>query len=107
MPVDVFSYRVNDNVCTVVQGILDVGAEKRVVNNDHNTMLVGNGSDVPDINQAQSRVTRRFNPDEFRLVGPDHVGDIKLDAWRKRHLHAVRRGHLGEVTVSAPVDVRD
>ena len=41
VPVYVFCDGVNDYVCAVVEGVLDVGAQESIVYHDHDAVLVG------------------------------------------------------------------
>lgn len=50
--VDVLGDTVNDDIGAEVEGVLDVGREESVVNNDKNTMLVGLRNDSSDIDEA-------------------------------------------------------
>jgi hypothetical protein len=50
--VDVLGDTVNDDIGAEVEGVLDVGREESVVNNDENTMLVGLRNDSSDIDEA-------------------------------------------------------
>ena len=40
MAVDIFRYAVDDDVCAVVKGVLDVGTEEGVVDDNHDAVLV-------------------------------------------------------------------
>lgn len=70
-------------------------------------MLVGDSSHLPDIDQGQGRIAGALDPDQFRLVGPDELGHVDLNAGREGHLDAMRRCDFGKVTMSATVDIRD
>ena len=65
MTVDVFCYRVDYNICTMVEWILNIWAEKGVVHYNFNSMLMCYRGHCPDINEVQSRVAGRFDPHEF------------------------------------------
>jgi hypothetical protein len=104
--VDVLGDGVNDNVGTVVQGVLDIGAHKGVVNDNEDATLVGDIGNKLDINQAEGGVGGGFDPDELSL-GADQLLDLLLNTRRERDLDTVRGGNLGEVPVSAAVHIRD
>lgn len=107
MAVDVLGDGVDDDVGSVVQGILDVRAQEGVVHHDLDAMLVSNGRNGADINEAQGRVGRGLDPDEPGLVRADQLGHVGLDGGREGDLDAVGGRDLGEVSVGAAVDVRD
>ena len=107
MTVDVFGDGVDDNIGAMIEGVLEVRAEEGVVDDDHDAMLVGDGGDGADVDEAQGGVAGAFDPDKLGLVGADEVGDVDLDAGRKGHLDAVGGGDFGEVSMGAAVDVRD
>jgi hypothetical protein len=97
---------VNNNVGTVIKGILDIGAHEGVVDNNKDTTLVGNIGNKSDIDQAKGGVGGGFDPDELSF-GADQVLDLLLNARRERDIDTVRGGNLGEVTVSATVHIRN
>lgn len=49
MAINVFCDRVNDNVCAMVERILNVGAEEGIIDHDHDAISVGHGGDVPNV----------------------------------------------------------
>ncbi len=107
MPVDVFGDRVDHDIGAVVEGVLHVGAEEGVVDDDHNAVSVGHRGDVPDIHQAQGGVAGTLDPDQLRLIRADELGHVDLDARRKRDLDAMGGSDFGEVAMRAAVDIRD
>jgi hypothetical protein len=107
MPVDVFRDRVDHNVCAVVERVLNIGAEEGVVDHDHDAMSVGHGGDVPDVDQTQGGVAGAFDPNQFRLLRADELGNVNLNAGRKRDLDAMCCGDFGKVTMGPAVDIRD
>lgn len=80
MAVDVFGYRVDDNISAVVKRGLEVRAEESVVDYDENAVLMCDGSDGADVDKAECRVGRAFDPDELRLWS-NELCNVKLDAW--------------------------
>lgn len=56
MPINVLGHRVNDNVCAMVQRILNVWAEERIIDHHHDAMHVCDGCHSPDIDQSQGGV---------------------------------------------------
>ena len=107
MAVDVLGDGVNHDIGTVVQRVLNIGAQEGVINHDQNTVSVCNRSNLLNIDQAQGGVGRGFNPDQFRLVGADQFFNVKLDARRKGHMDAMGRSDLGKIPVGSTVDVGD
>lgn len=104
--VDVLCDGVHDDVGAVVQGVLDVGAQEGVVDDDQDAAGVGGGGDGADVDQAEGGVGRGLDPDEAGVVG--HVrGQVGLDVRGEGDADAVGAGDLGEVAVGAAVDVRD
>ena len=106
MAVDVLGHTVDDDIGTVVERVLDVGAEEGVVDNDQDATLMGSGSNRTDIHKAESRVGRGLDPYELSVIG-DVLADIDLDLGSEGDLDTVSLGDLGEVSVGAAVDVRD
>lgn len=107
MAVDVFGDGVDDDVGSMVKRILDVRAQESVVHHNLDAMLVSNGRNGANINEAQGRVGRGLDPDEPGLARADQLGHVGLDGGREGDLDAVGGRDLGEVSVSAAVDVRD
>ena len=112
MTVDVLSYTVHHNIRSKIQRILDIRTEERIVNHNHDSMLMGDRSHIADINQPQSWVTWTFDPNELGLdpsvsVITDHPLDVDFEGRRESHFDAMSGGHLGEVAMRATVDVRD
>lgn len=105
MTVDILSDGVNNNVGTVVERVLNVGAHESVVDNDQDAMTVGDISNSLNIDQAEGRVGRSFDPDELSLIRTDQILDVKLNGRRESHIDAVSGGNLGEVSVSTTVDI--
>lgn len=64
------------------------------------------GSNLSNVYQTQRRITRAFNPDQFRLVRSNELGNIDLNAGRKRDLDAVGLGYFCEIAMGATVDIR-
>ena len=97
----------DDNVGTVIQRVLDIGAEKGVVDDDHDAIAMCHGRHVADIHQAEGRVAWALNPDQLGFIRSDQLGNVDFDAGRERNLNPVGRSHLGEVSMSSTVDVRN
>ena len=107
MSIDVLGDGVYDNVRAMVERILDVGTEKGVVYYHHDAMLMCNGCNVPNIHKTQGGIAGRFDPDELRLVRPDHLCNIQFDARREGDLDAMSRSNFGKVSMGAAVDIGD
>lgn len=107
MAVDVFGDGVDDDVGSMVERVLDIGAQEGIVHHDLDAVLVSNGRNGADVHEAQGRVGRGLDPDEPGLVGADQLGHVGLDGGREGDLDAVGGRDLGEVSVGAAVDVRD
>lgn len=107
MTVDVLSDGVDDDIGTVVQRVLNVGAQEGVIDDNQDTVLVGHGSDLLDIDQAEGGVGGGFDPDQLGLVGADELLDVEFDARRESHLDTMGGGNLGEVPVGSTIDIGD
>lgn len=107
MPIDVFRDRVDHDIGAVVERVLDIGAEEGVVDDDHDAMSVGDGGDVPDVDQTQGGVAGAFDPDQLGLIRADEIGHVDLNAGREGDLDAMSGGDLGEVAMRAAVDIGD
>lgn len=105
MTVDVFSHRVDHYVCAVIQRVLHIRAEEGIINNDMNAMTMCYGSNLSDVYQTQRRIARAFNPDQFRLIWSDELGDVDLNAGRKGNLDAVGLGYFCEIAMGATIDI--
>jgi len=68
-------------------------------------VLVGNGCDISNIDQAESRVAGAFNPYELRLIWPDELCNVYFDAWGERNLNAVCCCDFCEIAMRPSVDV--
>lgn len=80
MAIDVFGHRVYNDIRPMVQGVLDVWTEKGIVYHDHDSVLMSNRGNRPDVHQAQCRIAGAFDPDQFRLLRPYELRDVKLNA---------------------------
>lgn len=103
--VNVLGNRVDHNVGTVIQRVLDIGAHESVVDNHQNTVAVSNLRNGTDINKAQSGVGGSFNPDELSLIRADQFLNILLDGGRESHVDTVGLSNLGEVAVGSTIHV--
>src|SRR5687768_8174049 len=87
--VDVFGDAVHDNVGTVIERVLNVGAQEGVVDNNEDAVLVGGGGDGTNVDETQGGVAGRLNP--HQLCGLcDVLADVHLDLGREGDLDAVR-----------------
>lgn len=105
--IDILGDGVNNNIRTVVQGVLDVRAHESVVNNDLDAMAVGNIGNSPDIDQAKSGVRRSLDPNELSLIGANQLLHVQLNGGGEGDMNTVCRGNLGEVSVGTAVNVGD
>ena len=106
MAVDVLGDRVDDDVGAVVEGVLHVGGEEGVVDDDEDAVAVCDRGDGADVNEREGGIGGRFDPDEFGLWA-DEFGDIDFDGGGEGYFDAVCECDFGEVAVRAAVDVRD
>lgn len=97
----------DDNICTMVQRILDVGTQEGIVYDDHDSVRMSHACNIPDIDQAKRRVARGFDPDQFRFVWPYQLGNVDFEARRECDLDAMRSCDFGEISVCTAVHVRD
>lgn len=104
--VDVLGNRVDDDVGAVVERVLHVGGEERVVDDDEDAVFVGDGGDGADVDEGERGVRGRLDPDELRLRADQRL-DVDLDRGREGHADVVRGRDAGEVAVSAAVDIAD
>jgi len=106
VPVDVLCDAVHDDVGAMVQRVLHVRAHEGIVDNNHDAVLVRDGSDGADIDEREGGVGGRFNPDQLR-VRADQLLDVDLDRRAEGYFDIVRERDLGEVAVRAAVDIGD
>lgn len=97
----------DDNIRSVVQRVLKIWTHEGIINNNQDSMLVGDGSDPADIHQPHSRVRRALDPDKLGIIWPDQPFDINFNARGEGNVNAVRRRDLCEVPVCATVDIGD
>lgn len=106
MAVDVLCNGVDDDVGAMIEGVLDVGRQEGVVDDDHNAAGVGGGGDSADVDEAQGGVGGGLDPDELGGVG-NVLADVNLDLGGEGHFDAVGLCDLGEVAVGAAIDIGD
>ena len=102
--VDVLCDGVDDDVCAVVEGVLDVGGEEGVVDDDEDAVLVGDCGDGADVDEGEGGVGGGLDPDEL-CVGLDQGLDVDLEGGREGDVDVVGGGHLCEVAVGSAVDI--
>lgn len=104
--VDVLGNTVHNDICAVLERVLDVRAHESVVDNDKNPVLVGNSSNGRDVDQRKGRVRWCLDPNKlsFRL---DQSLNIQFDARGECDMDTVGFSDLGEVTVSTTIDIRN
>lgn len=95
----------DDDVRAVIKGVLHVGAEEGVVDDDHDPVLMRDGSDLADVDEGQGRIAGAFDPDELCFVRPDQICYVDFDGRRECDLDAVGRGDLCEVAMRTAVDI--
>ena len=76
MPVYVLGYRMHDNIRTMIQRVLDVGTQERVIHHDHNSMLMGHTRNFSNIHKTQGWIAWTFNPYQLRLPRPYHLCNV-------------------------------
>lgn len=103
----VFGDRVDYYVCAMIQRILNIRAQEGIVNHDHDPMTMRHRCHLSDIHQAQRRVTRTFDPDQFSLVRSNELSDIDLDTGGESDLDAMSSSYFGEIAMRAAVDIGD
>lgn len=110
--VDVLGHGVHDNVGSEGQGVLDVGGEEGVVDDEVEGLLGGSGlvgllddgGHLGNVGDSEGGVRGGLDPHESGL-GPDQRLELLLDGVGEGGLDAVGVGDLGEVSVGASVDV--
>lgn len=70
-------------------------------------MLMGYCCNGTYVHQAKGGIAGALNPYQLCLVRPDQLGNVDFNAGRKSNLNAVCCCDLGEVAMSAAVDIRD
>lgn len=81
MAIDVLRHGVDNDICTMIQWILNVWAQKGIVHHHHDSMLMSHSSNIPDVHQAESGIARAFNPNKLCIVWSDQLGNVQLDTW--------------------------
>ena len=91
----------------MIQRVLYVRAEESVIYDYHYTVLMRYGCNSADIDEAQCRITRTFDPYQLGFVRPYEVRDIQFYAGREGDLDSMCSRYLCEVSMRAPINVRD
>lgn len=105
MSVDVLGDRVDDDISTQREWVLEEGAHEGVIDHQLGIVLMGNLSNCLDIDQTQGGVGWGFHPDELG-VGTDGRSDISsILEINEGHINSQGGGDLCEVAVSASIDV--
>lgn len=104
--IDVLCDGVDDDVGAVLERVLHIWREERVVNNNKNVLCVRDGYDGGNVDQAKRRVARGLDPDQAGIRG-DVLVDVDLDLGCECDFDAVGHCDLCEVAVGAAVDVGD
>lgn len=68
MTIDIFGNRVDDNVRSEVKRILDIRAQESIIHHDHDSMLMGDCSDLSDVYQPKGWVGGGFDPYQLCLI---------------------------------------
>lgn len=105
MSIDVLGDRVDDDIGTQREWVLEVGTHKSIVDNQLGIVLVRDLSNGSDIDQTQGGIGRSLNPDELgvRADSGGKIGGI-LEV-NKGDLDTHGRGDLCEIAVGASVDI--
>lgn len=106
MAIDVFGDGMHHNIGPMIQWVLHVGAQERIVHHDLDSMLMRNCRHSANVHQAQRRVARALNPDKLGLAWPYERRHVDLDAWRESHLNAMCSGNLCKVAMRSTVNIR-
>lgn len=107
VPVDVLRHGVDDNICAVIQRVLNVRAEERVVNHHHNPMLMCYRSDFADVDQRQCRIAGTFDPYQLRFVRPYQLCNVDFDTRGECDLNPMCGSDLCKVPVCPAVYIGD
>jgi len=102
--IDVFRDRVDDDIGAVLQRVLNVRTHESVINNNFDTIRMGNFADGTNIYQCQSRIRGSLDPDELGL-GSDNLVEVNLEAAGECDGDAMGGGDLSEVAVGATVNI--
>ena len=94
------------NICTMIEGILNIWTEKGVIHYDLDAMLMCYRSYCPDIDQIQGWIAGRFDPDKFCLWS-DKSCDIQFDTRRESNFDAMGCSYFRKVSMCTTVHVRD
>lgn len=70
-------------------------------------MLMGDGCNGTYIHQAKGGIAGALDPYQLCLIRPYQLGYVDFNAGRKSDLNAVCCCDLGEVAMSAAIDIRD
>lgn len=104
MSVDVFGDRVHDDISSVIEGVLDIGAKEGVVDDDFDVEFMGDVGDCLDVYQSEGGVTGGLDPDQLcRWMGLKELTEVDFNGAGEGDGDTVGGRYLGEVTVGASV----
>lgn len=106
MAVNIFGYRMDDNISSMVERILDVWRQESVINHHKNSMLMRNVCNGTDVHQRQCGVAWGLDPDKLG-VWANHGFCVDFDGARERHTNTVGSCNLCEVTMGTAIDITD
>ena len=96
----------DDNVCTMVQWVLNIRRQKGIINNHHDAMLMSDIGNRLNINKRECRIRRSLDPNQLCIL-LNHSASIDFNCTSKGNTDAVGRSNLGEISMSATIDIRD
>ena len=77
--IDILGDRMDDDIRSMIQRILNVWTQERIIHHRHDPMLMSNCSDGSNIHQAQCWIARALNPDQFGLVWSNQLFHVDFD----------------------------
>ena len=107
MAADKFGCRVNDNVGSPLERLTEVRRRHRVVDDERNAVLVGNGSDAFDVDHVVARVRQNLAVEGpgVRLDGRFPLGQV-VGVVHERDLDTHLRHRVVQLVVGASVERR-
>lgn len=106
MSIDIFCYRVDHNVGTVIQRILNIGTQEGIIHDHCDPMAMRHGCDIFDIDQPQRWIRRGLDPDQLSLIRTNQFLHVHFNGRREGDINTMGGSNLGEVPVGSAIDIR-
>lgn len=105
MPIDKLRDRVHDNVCSVIERVLKIGACEGIIHSHLDPVSVGDLRNPGNIHDGKQRVGRGLKPDKFGLARDNELFQICFDVGGEGAFSALFGGKRGQVLPRSTIHV--